>query len=580
VASPIPRLLRELRPFRRLQAAAVSLTVAQALFGFVPPVILGDIVNRLQRGEPVDTVRYLVYVVGFALGAGLLSYAANTYTQRLGHSYLLAVRERLYGHMQSLPVGYFDKNKPGKLVSNVLNDPSTVMNLISGNLNTLVSDAVQLSLVLVILFAISWKLALLALIATPVYALDILRTMKPLSETSEEIRSKRDEMFGDMQEKLTGIQVVKGFGKERWEVRSFHSLTRGLFGLNVRQSALGARMWTFADALGGIGQGAVLYFGGLMVLRGEMQAGTLVMFLLYAIGYVYGPVVRFLLVLDPLARSQAALNRIYRTLDTQSTVTSPPDAPPMPPIEGRVRFEEVGFEYVPGVPVLRGVDLTVEPGELIAFVGHSGSGKTTLANLLMRHFDPVSGRIVVDGVDVRTVELDSYRRQVGYVLQDPQLFNTSLLENVRYGRPGASEAEVEAACRAANVHDWALTLPEGYATRIGELGVDVSQGERQGRAIARALLADPRLLILDEATSSLDSQNEALIQEALERLLRGRTSFVIAHRLSTVIRADKIVVMEEGRVSRVGRHEDLLAEPDGLYARMFRQQFAVALEGA
>lgn len=575
--SLLKRLERELRPLWKPNLTAILLTIAQSAFGFVPPLILGDIVNKLQKGETINTVAYLLYVVGFAAGAGGLSYAVAYFRQILSQSFLLAIREKLYLHMQNLPMAYFEKNQPGKLVSNVLNDPATVQGFIAGNLNTLISDLVQFSLVLVILFSVDWRLALLSLIASPVYVWSFRATLKPLQKTSESIRRSRDEMFGEMHEKLTGIQTVKGFGKERWEIRSFHGLTRELMGLNVRQSKLGSRLWTTAEALGGIGQALILYFGGMMALRGEMLSGTLVMFLLYSVGYVYGPIVRFLMMLDPLARTQAALFRIFRTLDTPNAVKSLPSAPAMPQIVGRVAFEDVWFEYLPGVPVLKGVNLEVEPGELIAFVGYSGSGKTTMANLLLRHYDPTSGRIVVDGHDLRSVDLTSYRAQVGYVIQDSILFNDTLLENIRFGRPSASEEDVVEAAKAANVHETILALPNGYHTKFGEEGTQLSQGEKQRLAIARALLADPRILILDEATSSLDSQTESLVQGALDRLLAGRTSFVIAHRLSTILKADKIIVLEQGVVTHVGRHAELVEEGDGLYARMYRQQFAVAL---
>lgn len=574
---PLKRLAVELVPFWKLALLGIVLTMLQAAFGFIPPFILGDIVNRLQRGDPINTGAYLAYVVGFATGAGLLSYAVGYVQQRLGQSFLVRIRERLYDHMQSLPMAYFEKNQPGKLVSNVLNDPGTVQQLIAGNLNALVSDFVQLTLVLVILFGIDWQLALLSLVAAPVYILNLHLTLKPISETSEEIRRTRDEMYGGMQEKLTGIQVVKGFGKERWEMRTFHSLTRELMGFSVRQNVLGARLWTIAEALGGVGQALVLYFGALKCLAGEMEPGTLVMFLLYSVGYVYGPIVRFLLVMDPIARTQAALHRIFRTLDTLNPVKSEPDAIRLPPLKGEVRYESIWFEYVPGVPVIKGVDLKVNAGELIAFVGFSGSGKTTLANLLMRHYDPQQGRITVDGHDLRKVDLLSYRRQVGYVIQDSILFSESIADNIRFGRPEASMEEVVEASKAANLHATVESLPDGYETKLGEGGIALSQGEKQRVAIARALLADPRILILDEATSSLDSQTEALVQQALDRLLSGRTSFVIAHRLSTVLKADRIVVLEDGVITKVGTHKELLEDEDGLYARMYRQQFAVAL---
>lgn len=571
------RLAREIKPYRKLLYFGMGLTIAQAAFGFIPPLILGDIVNNLQSGKPIKTWLYLAYVIGFASGAGLMSYAVGLVNQRLGQTFLLDIRERLYGHMQSLPMGYFERRQPGKMVSNVMNDPGTIYNLLVTNVNTMAADCVQLVLVMVVLFAISPKLALLSLIATPLYVYNVWVTLKPIAKTSEDIRQMRDEMFGDMQEKLTGIQVVKGFGKERWEVRSFYGLTRGLMDSNVEQSALGTRMWTIAEALGGIGQALILYFGGMMALRGEMQAGTLVMFLLYSVGYVYGPIVRTLLVLDPLARTHAALARIFRTLDTENPIVNAPEAKEMPSIRGELVFEDVWFEYVPDVPVIKGLNLRIAPGELIAFVGFSGSGKTTLANLVMRHLDPKSGRILVDGHDLRDVDLQSYRQQIGYVIQDSLLFDTTVMENIRYGRLDATDQEVIEAAKAANIHKSIESLPKGYQTPLGEKGIDLSQGEKQRLAIARALLADPRILILDEATSSLDSQTESLVQQALERLLRGRTSIVIAHRLSTVVKADRIIVLEDGKITAMGKHNELLGTRDGLYARMFRQQFAVAL---
>ena len=576
--SAMRRLFRELRPFRGLAASCAAMTILQSAFGFIPPLILGDIVNRLQRGEPVNALVYLAYVIGFAIVQGFLGYALGVGTSLLGQRFLLAMRERLYRHMQSLPLAYFEKNQTGKLVSYVINDAGTVNNLITGNLNTFISGAVQLVIVVVALFMINWEMALLALSPVPFYIVNFRRFLIPLQNTSDDIRARRDTMFGVMQERLAGVQVVKSFGQERRESRGFMGITRGLMGLNVKQGALGGGLWTSADALCGIGQGLVLWYGGLLCLRGEIGAGTLVMFLMYSVTYVYGPIIQFLVALDPIARAQAALNRIFRTMDIDNSVDDKPDALPISSIHGDVRFEHVWFEYEQDQPVIKGLSLDVQAGEMVALIGFSGSGKTTLTSLLMRHYDPQAGRITIDGNDLRDLNLLSYRSKVGVVAQESILFNTTLMENIRYGRMDATDDEVVDAARAANIHIAIMELPDAYNTKIGEDGVKLSVGEKQRIAIARALLADPAILILDEATSSLDSQTEAQLQDALDNLLHGRTSFVVAHRLSTIVKADKIVVMERGEIAEMGTHAELLAKR-GIYAGLYHKQFSVALAG-
>ncbi len=576
---PLRRLAHELKPFKWLVAVCIVLTVLQSAFGLLPPIILGDIVNRLQRGENINTVLYLLYIAGFAIIQGILGYGLSVSMATLGQKFLISIRDRMLGHMQRLPIAYFEKNQIGKLVSNVLNDAATIQGLITTNLTQMMGDFVQLLLVLVYLYEINFVLACMSLIIAPLYIWNFRRFYKPLQVTSDEIRAKRDVMYGQMQEKLAGIQTVKGFGQERWESRSFMSTTRELMGLNVYQGALGGRLWTIADAMCGLATGLVLWYGGTLAMQGKLGAGTLVTYLSLSVGYIYGPIVRFLVVLDPIARAQAAMARIFRTLDTSNPIKDAPDALPMPPIKGLVRFERVWFEYEPNQPVIKGIDLEAEPGQTVALVGFSGSGKTTLTSLLLRNYDPTEGRITIDGIDLRDVQLESYRRQVGVVAQESILFNTTVRENIRYGREGATQEEIEDAARAASIHDAILGLPNGYDTKIGEDGVKLSVGEKQRMAIARALLADPKILILDEATSSLDSATEALLQSALDNLMQGRTSFVVAHRLSTIVRADQIVVLEGGVVTEKGTHAELIMN-EGLYSRLYHEQFRVALQAA
>ena len=576
---PLPRLIQELKPFRGLVALCAILTLLQSAFGLLPPIILGDIVNKLQKGANINTVVYMLYITGFATTQGILGYGLGVSMATLGQRFLIATRDRMLGHMQRLPIAYYEKNQIGKLVSNVVNDAATVQGLITTNLTQMLGDFVQLCLVLAYLLTVNPVLAAMSLCIAPLYIWNFRHFYKPLQVTSDEIRGKRDAMYGQMQEKLAGIQTVKGFGQERFESRSFMSTTRELMGLNIFQGALGGRLWTLADAMCGLATGLVLWYGGTLAMEGKLGAGTLVTFLSLSVGYVYGPIVRFLVVLDPIARAQAAMARIFRTLDTANPIKDSPYAQPMPPIEGLVRFEDVWFEYEPGQPVLQGINLEARPGQTIALVGFSGSGKTTLTSLLLRNYDPTAGAVTIDGTDLRDVQLDSYRRQVGVVAQESILFNTTVRENIRYGRIEASDREVEEAAVAASIHDAILELPKGYDTLIGEDGVKLSVGEKQRMAIARALLADPRILILDEATSALDSATEALLQGALDNLMRGRTSFVVAHRLSTIVGADEILVMEGGVVTERGPHHKLILN-SGLYSRLYQEQFRVALQAA
>ena len=342
---------------------------------------------------------------------------------------------------------------------------------------------------------------------------------------------------------------------------------------------MGTWLFVRAEFISAIGTAIILCVGGQAVIRGELGQGDLVAFLLLVTGYLYAPTVRLIQLNDQFARAQASLRRIFDLLDTDPAVQSDPKAPAIPPLQGRVAYNTVWFSYEPEQYVLKGVELTVEPGQMIAFVGGSGSGKTTMMSLLSRHYDVVKGAITIDGHDLREIELYSLRRQIGVVLQESVLFHTTLRENLRYGKLDATDEEVLGALEAANLTHVVEGLAHGLDTKIGEEGVKLSVGEKQRLAIARALLADPRILVLDEATSSLDSETEALIQEALDRLMQGRTSFVIAHRLSTIVKADKIVVMEKGEIKELGSHAELL-ERGGIYARLYAEQFRAELEAA
>lgn len=577
------RFIKELKAYWRLMAVIVILTLISASLSLPPPLIVRYLTDHLsepafRKHLPVNLRGVFLVFVSVTVASAFFGYWLTYSITFLGQRFKYDMRRKLYSHMQTLSLGFFEKSQTGKLMSNITNDVSSLDQLIGGGFVTVIQDSCTLVVVMAFLLHLNWRLALISLVVYPLYIINYLMFIKHIKQTSHDIREQRDVMYGDLQEKLSGVQVVKSYARERFEVRQFVGETRSLMGLNVKIGAMGTALWTIAEFLGAIGTAMLLWYGGRLVIRGDLTAGSLMAFYGFIGGYLYGPTLRLIQINDQVARTNAALWRIFYTLDTKPNVEDKPGAKDLPTIQGDVNFNSLWFEYEQGQPVIKGVDLKVKAGQMVAFVGQSGSGKTTMVNLMQRHYDVTQGSITIDGQDIRDIKLNSLRRQVGVVIQETILFNTTIRENIRYGRLEATDEEVETAARSANIAHVIEALPLGYETRIGEEGIKLSGGEKQRIAIARAILSDPRILILDEATSSLDSETESLIQEALDRLMAGRTSFVIAHRLSTIVKADIIVVMEKGFIKEAGSHSELL-EQDGIYAGLYNQQFKVALEG-
>lgn len=576
------RFLGELRPYVRTMILVGFLTIANALFSLQIPRIIGDLFNRLDPKTASTTPPNLPFVfaeiIGLAIVTGTVAYFLTQTVTALGQLFMLNTRRKVFAHLESLSQGFFEKAQVGKIVSTLVNDIGQVNQLITGGFVTVLADGVTLIGVLIIIFVFKdWRLSLLALSVYPIYIINFLVMRSKLESNASKISELRGVIYSDLQEKLAGVQVVKSYAQERAEVRQYTSLNRDNLNLNVRQNTMGTGLWVRAEVIGAIGTAIVLYFGGRAVIDGTLKQGDLVEFLMLASAYLYAPTVRLIQLNDQIARTQAGLRRIFEILDTEPAVQSAPDAPLMPPIKGNIRYEDVWFAYEPEQYVLKDINLDIKPGQMIALVGGSGSGKTTIIKLLSRHYDVSKGRITIDGHDLRDVNLESLRRQIGVVLQESLLFHTTIRENLRYGKLDATDEEIIEAARAANLHHVIESLPKGYDTKIGEEGIKLSVGEKQRLAIARALLADPRILVLDEATSSLDSETEALIQDAMDTLMKGRTTFAIAHRLSTIVKADQIVVMEKGVVKEIGNHSELLAE-GGIYARLYAEQFRAELE--
>ena len=505
---------------------------------------------------------------------------ANSYVLTwIGHRFVFDLRFATWKHLQRLSLAYHNQTQTGKIMARVTGDIEVIQGLIQGQLVTFISDIVTLLAVVGMLFFLEWRIALAIVALIPFYVVSYLSFLKHIREVSQEQRRLWDEMLGKLAEKISGIGVVKAFVREDYETRNFMGSVHAKFAVDMRQVHLNRRLGLVSGVISAVGTGVVYAYGGSLVQRGELTTGVLVALTFY-IAYVFNPAVRVVDFNNSLQWALAAMDRVFQTLDTRPEIEDKADAQSLPAdIRGEVQFDHVTFQYVEGKNAVDDVSLQVAPGEIVALVGHSGAGKTTLMNLLMRFYDPSAGAIRIDGMDLRDVRLESLRRNIAMVAQENVLFSVSILENVKYGNPPAPDEHAIEACKVADLHDFIMELPDGYETMIGEDGIKLSGGQKQRLALARALLTDPAILILDDVTSALDGETEARVQEALSRVMKGRTTFIVAHRLSSVVNADRIYVIEEGRIVDIGRHSELVKRP-GVYQEIYREQFKSALEVA
>jgi len=610
-SQPAPRIDRQVlrrvlgyaRPYAGTLALMMVAIVADSLVGLVPPLLYRDLIDNVLPARDMGRLNLLALgMIGIPLLSGLIGVASRYLSARMGEGVIFDLRQQLYTHVQRMSLRFFTHTRSGEILSRLNNDVVGAQSAVTGTMPNIATNLVTLISTLAVMVSIEWRLAVLAVLILPLFLLPTRRVGRVLRSIRRDSMEFRADMSSIISETLSinGALLVKTFGRQRQEDERFRDVNRKVRDIGVRRALVGRWFFLGLRVAGALGTALIYWVGGHLVLGDALTVGTIVAFAAY-LTRLYGPISALSNVQVEFASSMVSFERVFEYLDLPVEIDDRPDAVPLQSVAGALRFEDVSFRYQPGssgvegerslkrgrngeregaapTPVasrpwaLRDLSFAIEPGRLAALVGPSGAGKTTVTYLVPRLYDPTDGRITLDGLDLRDLQLESLAEQIGMVTQETYLFHDSIRANLLYAKPHATQDELEAACRAAHIHDLIASLPEGYDTMVGERGYRLSGGEKQRLAIARVILKDPRILILDEATSHLDSSSEALIQAALAPLFEGRTSLVIAHRLSTILAADKILVLDDGRLVEHGSHAELLAQ-EGLYAELYTTQF-------
>lgn len=570
------QLLTFIRPYRKHFALALVGVLVSSGLGLVFPRIMGSLVDSAlvpavdSNASRLDSIALLL--LGVFLAQGAFNYLRIYYVSAMGEGIVADLRSHVYAHIMTLPVKFFDSRKTGEITSRLTSDVSVVQSTVSSSLASAISQAITLIGGLILMFVVSVTLSAVVLSFLPITIVAAAVFGRRLRRISRQYQDKVADANASAEEAIAANRVVKWFTAEESEVGRYVRKVQESYRVALRRARLRALFSPFVQFVGFGTIALVMWIGGRQVLDDTLTAGELVTFLLYTLT-VAGAIGAFTGLYGTLQEALGASQRIFELLGEERDIEDPVDPVSITAVQGRITFDNVGFRYSDrDIDVLDSVHLEVAPGEVVALVGPSGAGKSTIVQLIPRFFDPTSGRILIDGIDLRDLRLRDLRSYMAAVPQETQLFSGTIMENLLMGKPGAGVEEVHEASRAANAHDFIESFPSGYETIVGERGVKLSGGQRQRVAIARALLNDPRILILDEATSSLDSESEATVQEALDRLMLGRTTLVIAHRLSTVRNADRLAVIDDGRIVQEGKHEELLVA-GGLYADLYHLQF-------
>ena len=566
------RTIRYIKPYLTRLLGAGICTIGATGGTVYLPWIIKDIVDDVLSNKDLAMLNYIALsiIVVFII-RGVFYYGQSYLMNYVGQHVVIDIRKEVFEKLQRLSMSFYDRNKTGTIMSYVTNDVSALQSAMVDNIVEMITEGVILVSSIVMMMYLDWKLFLLTAFTFPFVLGFIDLFGKRIRKNGSRIQEVTADITSVLQETVSSARVIKSFVRQEYEINRFDRENINNFNANMKNARLMATLTPTIELVAALGVTLVIWYGGRSVIEGSMTAGALVAFLTYAVN-ISNPIKRLSRVIGNIQKAMAAAQRVFYVLDMIEEVKDTPDAKTLPPVKGYVEFKNVSFGYNKNEPVLENVSFTVQPGQIIALVGPSGAGKSTVASLLPRFYDVTGGSITIDGQDLRAVKLNSLREQVGIVPQETILFNGSVYDNILYGRLDATKEEVEAAAKAANAHSFINELPQGYATMLGDRGVNISGGQRQRIAIARAILKNPQILILDEATSALDTESERVVQEALDRLMIGRTSFVIAHRLSTIKNADRILVMEKGRLVESGSHEELIAR-GGLYAHLYSIQY-------
>lgn len=576
-AQVVRRIMPYLAAYKPQAALAFACMLVTALASFLQPLVIGLTVQAGIKGDEDRVYVLLGVMLGMAAASLAAAVGQQLVTAWLGNRLLLKLRTDMYDHMQGLSLSFYDEMEVGRMISRLTSDVTVMQDLLTSGTLTFAMDIIGLVIVVVVLLTVDWQLALVTFAIVPPLVALMVFWAKHARAAFINVRVKVSALYGTLAENVSGVRAVQSMSREDVNARQFDRLNQENRNANLWAGMLSAAIMPVIEIAVAIAMASVVIVGGLRALNAaDVDVAKFFLILTSFTIYVtrfFDPIRDLVLQYTMLQRAMAGGERIFQVLDTEPRIQDRPNAIELEEVEGRVDFDHVDFHYVPGVPILRDVDLHVKPGETIAFVGHTGAGKTTITSLVSRGYEVTGGAIRIDGHDIRDVKRRSLTRHMGVVLQNPYLFSGTIRENIAYGRPEATHEAVEAAATAVGAHEFISRLPKQYDTVLQQRGQNLSVGQRQLISFARAILASPRILVLDEATAYVDTQTEVIIQKALRELLKNRTSFVIAHRLSTIREADRIVVLDKGQVAEVGSHDELL-ERDGIYANLYKMTYA------